>query len=280
MVRCSASQPDAKRARGRLRPHGRSRQLASTWRGAGEVERPDGHVDRSAGVGLASKDQHPPSRSVPHRAVGVARSGLAFGRVDVERADRLGGEVEDVHQRVRGTGDPGLGLRDSAVQQDLPRLALPVRAELIGGATRSANAAVGVGAQQIRFAAIGDVDVAVARPLAHSPTRQEPAWQTPVALGGAQSLLHAPQLASALRISVSQPLAARPSQSAKPSLQAAIAQEPALSRARSSRPSSNTCWLSVHKHNHCCPLIIKKLSCHFIGEARKKFIEQHGPFPV
>jgi hypothetical protein len=58
------------------------------------------------------------------------------------------------------------------------------------------------------------------KPSLHEATVQLPAMHAPVALGGAQRAPQAPQWAVLERVSVSQPLLASPSQSAKPEAQA------------------------------------------------------------
>jgi hypothetical protein len=54
------------------------------------------------------------------------------------------------------------------------------------------------------------------KPSTHAATAQEPISQTAVALGGSQRRPQAPQWEALVRVSVSHPLAASPSQSAKP----------------------------------------------------------------
>jgi hypothetical protein len=70
----------------------------------------------------------------------------------------------------------------------------------------------------------------LAKPGLQLPTPQTPAAQAPVALGGAQGVEHDPQRAALVRVSVSQPLAGLPSQSASPSPQR-DAQEPMVHEA-------------------------------------------------
>ncbi|MEZ4393138.1 MAG: hypothetical protein R3A48_18785 [Polyangiales bacterium] len=66
-----------------------------------------------------------------------------------------------------------------------------------------------------------------AEPALQAPTPQTPATHAPLALAGAQARPQAPQLARLVRVSVSQPFIATPSQSAKPAAQLATAQRPA-----------------------------------------------------
>ena len=60
------------------------------------------------------------------------------------------------------------------------------------------------------------------KPLAQRATRHAPPLQAPVALGGRHARLQPPQWVSEPLVSVSQPLAATPSQSPKPGLQASV----------------------------------------------------------
>jgi hypothetical protein len=67
-----------------------------------------------------------------------------------------------------------------------------------------------------------------AKPVAQAITPQRPVAHVPVALGGAHARPHAPQWASVVPRSVSQPFAAIPSQSPKPGSQRTIAHAPAV----------------------------------------------------
>ena len=57
-------------------------------------------------------------------------------------------------------------------------------------------------------------------PAAHEVTAQRPIAQAGTALGGLQTVLHAPQFERSVASSTSQPLSGLPSQSAKPALHA------------------------------------------------------------
>lgn len=65
-----------------------------------------------------------------------------------------------------------------------------------------------------------------AKPALHCPTPHAPFMHTAEALGTTQRRPHAPQFAESLPSGVSQPFAAIPSQSPKPSLQRPIPQLP------------------------------------------------------
>jgi len=71
----------------------------------------------------------------------------------------------------------------------------------------------------------------LAKPAAQVPTPHAPATQVAVPLVAVQARLHMPQWVRLVRVSTSQPLAGLPSQSAKPALQAPIAQVPAAQMA-------------------------------------------------
>ena len=58
-----------------------------------------------------------------------------------------------------------------------------------------------------------------AKPAAHPVSAQVDALQAPVPLAGAQARPHPPQWVALTRVSASQPLSRRPSQSAKPAVQ-------------------------------------------------------------
>jgi nicotinate-nucleotide--dimethylbenzimidazole phosphoribosyltransferase len=64
------------------------------------------------------------------------------------------------------------------------------------------------------------------KPVAQAATAQAPAAQVGVALGSAQARPQAPQFAALVRVSVSQPLAAAPSQSPEPASQRSTVQAP------------------------------------------------------
>jgi hypothetical protein len=64
------------------------------------------------------------------------------------------------------------------------------------------------------------------KPALHEATRHAPAAQAPTPLAGAQARLHAPQCVDELAVFTSQPLAALPSQSAKPAAHDATTHRP------------------------------------------------------